>query len=564
MRAPGYFPGYNLPDFSPTTKSKNGIPGHISIVSSPFLANSKSPSVPHILESKSSSNNSAKKKQVVINIINGSQNNISSFEDIEQKIVRNNGLQNIMTGIKDPLNNLQRGKRSIDMKNGSQLKHNTTAKVNGTQRSNLDYYYDDYLYFSPPDGQLFNDYGVEEPTGVVNPEPIDPSQLLIGIGGSQSTTRIPFRKKHTNVHHIGIPSSKAQPSVTSPDKTGQLFEKQKIVSSSSSPSQNLDTNKKIDEIPFGDFSNLVQLSQTVKQTPAPDQRNPALSDVRQKPSTGVADINQNQESFVRPTTFRPAFVNRLKEQIQREKIRQEQLNKITVQDFSDYKQYDYNDYFDFSSPSAPSKPARPNNPPQTQNQNPYAPSYPYPQYPPQYPFYPYPINPASASTSTSCSSSGCAAAASAGSGSSSSSSTSTSSAGGGGASSAAASSSFGGSSTSTSGRSGLASILAEYDFDEWNSFDPMTEEEIEEHKKNGAEANVLLPAPGIVQPLVERKKRSPQNRESIMSRLTDFANDDLDDLEEDLESSQNPMVMHVNQRVDYIMDKMDTAMHHSG
>ena len=44
--------------------------------------------------------------------------------------------------------------------------------------------------------------------------------------------------------------------------------------------------------------------------------------------------------------------------------------------------------------------------------------------------------------------------------------------------------------------------------------------------------------------------------------MTDFMNDDLDDLQEDLELSRDPMVIHMNQRMDTIMDSIHNAMVH--
>ena len=82
----GYFPGYSLPDFSPSKTSgrfqSSGFPGHVSLVTSPFLANSKVPTVPHLLESETNVKNqkdNSTKKRVVINIINGGNANTSSW-----------------------------------------------------------------------------------------------------------------------------------------------------------------------------------------------------------------------------------------------------------------------------------------------------------------------------------------------------------------------------------------------------------------------------------------------------------------------------------------------------
>ena len=148
---------------------------------------------------------------------------------------------------------------------------------------------------------------------------------------------------------------------------------------------------------------------------------------------------------------------------------------------------------------------------------------------------------------------------------------------------AACSSGLGGASSSTSARNRQAQvdILAELRHDSWNSFQPLTDEEIESYLKdsfvstlNKKSSQPLLPIPGIVQPALERKRRSPQtsNRISssqsgtsnVLSRVTDFLNDDLDSLENDLESSDNEVIMYMNNRVDTIMDTVDQAMEHSG
>ena len=77
----GYFPGFGLPDFSSSSHNQYrppGYAGHVSIVSSPFLANSKSPEAPHLLQDKViqfPTRKKSQKKQVVINIINGPGSN---------------------------------------------------------------------------------------------------------------------------------------------------------------------------------------------------------------------------------------------------------------------------------------------------------------------------------------------------------------------------------------------------------------------------------------------------------------------------------------------------------
>ena len=85
----GYFPGFGLPDFSSPSHNQYhppGYAGHVSIVSSPFLASSKSPQAPHLLEDKiiePPKRKKSQKKQVVINIINGpGSNRTFNFEHI--------------------------------------------------------------------------------------------------------------------------------------------------------------------------------------------------------------------------------------------------------------------------------------------------------------------------------------------------------------------------------------------------------------------------------------------------------------------------------------------------
>lgn len=138
---------------------------------------------------------------------------------------------------------------------------------------------------------------------------------------------------------------------------------------------------------------------------------------------------------------------------------------------------------------------------------------------------------------------------------------------------------MGGASTSTSSRNAQikVDILAERLYDSWNSFEPLTNEEIETYLKDNFVSNInkksperLLPIPGIVQPALERKKRSAQRTESsapsasVLSRVTEYLNDDLDTLEDDLESSDNQVIMYMNNRVDTIMDTVQGAMEHSG
>ena len=108
MKSPGYFPGYSLPDFSPSRHSTKyrppGFPGHVSIVSSPFLANSKPPLVPHLLEvpdkPSSSKRNSKPKRKVIINIINSDQTqNNNTLENI-LKLSQDKDYDKVNQGIK--------------------------------------------------------------------------------------------------------------------------------------------------------------------------------------------------------------------------------------------------------------------------------------------------------------------------------------------------------------------------------------------------------------------------------------------------------------------------------
>ena len=118
-----------------------------------------------------------KKRKVVINIINGETKTKSDVT--EEKLINKQDEEK-----KDNIEEI-------------------LGKVNGSGRSSLDDY--DALYFSPPDGefpvlQLNNfdydyDYDQYEEDRVPEVSPVDPSQLLIGFGGSQSTTRIPFVRK---------------------------------------------------------------------------------------------------------------------------------------------------------------------------------------------------------------------------------------------------------------------------------------------------------------------------------------------------------------------------------
>ena len=134
---------------------------------------------------------------------------------------------------------------------------------------------------------------------------------------------------------------------------------------------------------------------------------------------------------------------------------------------------------------------------------------------------------------------------------------------------------LGGSSSSTSGRNrqNQIEILAEPWLDSWNSFEPLRDDELESYLKdsfvsklNSEPAQRRLPIPGIVQPPLERRRRSAQNSgvANMLSRVSSFLSDDLDTLEDDLESSDHQAIMYMNNRVDQIMDSVHGAMEHSG
>ena len=513
-------------------------------------------------------------KRVVINIINGGNANTSLFESLNHSI-ENNAAKNIgLKGIQSPINTMNdlllRSRRSVNV-NMTSIQNQTILETDGIQnasvlqRSGIP---DDDFFYSPPGNNqnLFNlnnfdyDYYTDNSDSkikeqVLNPEPVDPSNLLIGFGGVRSTTRIPFINKVKNV------------------QTMQQYDNEKN-------EPKADEENKF----FGDFSNLIQLNKDILDSKRPSQ----LGQVSNN------NLNQNPPNFDKITgngkpqpgiqmIFRPAGSQTT--------IRQNNFqlpqNGNTLSpspEYSDYTKFDYDDYFDSDSvggtaSTSPNKQEGTNNfpnrfvnqpannqqyPAYPQNvQYPYAPGYPYPYYPP-YPAF----SPATSSTSVSCTSGGCAAAASAAAGSSSSSSTSTSTRGGGSGSSASSSSGYGGASSSSSGRSSLVPIEAEEEFEEWNSFEPISKQTFVEHLKKDllhkVENSRILPVPGIIQPLLERKKRSAQQSSSanMISRLTDFMNDDLDKLQEDLETSPDPMVVHMNHRVDTIMDSVHNAMDH--
>ena len=134
---------------------------------------------------------------------------------------------------------------------------------------------------------------------------------------------------------------------------------------------------------------------------------------------------------------------------------------------------------------------------------------------------------------------------------------------------------LGGSSSSTSGRNNQnkIDILAERRFDSWNSFEPLRDDELESYLKDSFVSKLnsdppqrRLPIPGIVQPPLERRRRSAERGgvANMLSRVSSFLSEDLDTLENDLESSDNQAIMYMNNRVDQIMHSVDGAMQHSG
>ena len=134
---------------------------------------------------------------------------------------------------------------------------------------------------------------------------------------------------------------------------------------------------------------------------------------------------------------------------------------------------------------------------------------------------------------------------------------------------------LGGSSSSTSGRNNQnkIDILAERRLDSWNSFEPLRDDELESYLKdsfvsklNSEPPKRRLPIPGIVQPPLERRRRSAERGgvANMLSRVSSFLSEDLDTLENDLESSDNQAIMYMNNRVDQIMHSVHGAMQHSG
>ena len=115
----GYFPGYSVPDFSPSKSfgqlHSAGIPGHVSIVTSPFLANSKAPTIPHLLKTdiniKDKKDNDAAKKSIVINIINGANTNATLFDVFSQS---NQNTHSGLEGILSPMNSMRSGINTLN------------------------------------------------------------------------------------------------------------------------------------------------------------------------------------------------------------------------------------------------------------------------------------------------------------------------------------------------------------------------------------------------------------------------------------------------------------------
>ena len=291
----------------------------MSIVSSPFLASSKSPEAPHLLEDKMiipPKRKKSQKKQVVINIINGpGSNRTFNFDQIINNSKESNRKMGI-EGILEPMNELLNGRnrlgsfvnrmrRSIDFNNTETKdtkikvsnnedavteKEEETRKVNGTGRNNLNEDDYNYIYFSPPESfqNILNvntvDYEDAEDYDIYsdqlsNPEAVDPSQLLIGFGGSRSTTRAPFfnvQQIKTN-QHLGTKSEddifqtnshkiKKEPFSQSQQQNNNVFDLGNIESSDQ-------------EIQFGDFSNLINLNKnTLKASKVTKTSQPSVNE----------------------------------------------------------------------------------------------------------------------------------------------------------------------------------------------------------------------------------------------------------------------------------------------
>ena len=559
-KSSSYIPGFGIPSFT-TSPVKSSKPGHVSIITSPFLANSATPNVPHLLQSQSNqaSKYSKSKKKIIINIINGPVNlndtqQITKFIDVNQSMIQKKGIQ----GILQPVNGLQ-SRESI--RNKRSPNENTTNLSPESARSSFDEYDYDYLLFSPPsesEGILnLNSFGFNDNQNTqeissdddkVNPvltvpDPVVPSQLLIGFGGRRSTTRIPFVNKPNSFDHLGDMGLED----SSKKGANQIDKMNGYISFSHSSANNDENNQQqVNQISFGNFSNLISLNQKFATRPAGEaafkpkekyQFNPVIQ-MLSRPNTATG--TSNVQNYLRPINVGSS-------------IRDNEPTKI--------KEYDYDDYFgtnpsSFTSDttSTPKQPIYEQYPP---NSNPYAPRYPYPVYP----FF----NPATSSASTSCSSAGCAAAAAAASGGSSSSSTSTSSKSGS-SSSSSASSGYGGPSSSAAARSSLVEILSNSEIDEWNSFEPISYSDTLVHIANSMPQTKLLkylPIPGIIQPDIERRRRSPQAY-NMIHRMSDFFNEDLDNLEDNLSTTNDSTIVYMNNRVDSIMDSVHSAMDHEG
>ena len=143
-----------------------------------------------------------KRRKVVINIINGEGDTKSNAT--EETIGKERGEDEVKSD----------KQQTANITNIEESSTKVLDKVNGSQRSSLADY--DALYFSPPDGEFpsvldlgsFNyEYEQEyEEDQLPVVSPVDPSQLLIGFGGSQSTTRIPFVRKpvrNQNLQNMG-------------------------------------------------------------------------------------------------------------------------------------------------------------------------------------------------------------------------------------------------------------------------------------------------------------------------------------------------------------------------
>ena len=109
-------------------------------------------------------------------------------------------------------------------------------------------------------------------------------------------------------------------------------------------------------------------------------------------------------------------------------------------------------------------------------------------------------------------------------------------------------------------------ILSNSEIDEWNSFEPISYSDTLVHIANSMPQTKLLkylPIPGIIQPDIERRRRSPQAY-NMIHRMSDFFNEDLDNLEDNLSTTNDSTIVYMNNRVDSIMDSVHSAMDHEG